>query len=127
MSSLWTPSGEHFPKNEGDGVGAQNPPPPSSPPSSRPPGSAPPPDDSIGVPSAEAQAEFDAMRQQLASTPAEVVMANHCYGIFELATIYLSHKPPMFFEARLAIDSLGALLEGVKGRLEEAEPSLLEA
>ena len=66
--------------------------------------------------SAEAQAEFDAMRQQLANTPAEVVMANHCYGIFELATIYLSHTPPMLFEARLAIDSLGALLEGVKGR-----------
>ena len=81
----------------------------------------------MAVPSAEAQAEFDAMRQQLASTPAEVVMANHCYGIFELATIYLSNKPPMLFEARLAIDGLGALLNGVKGRLGEAEPSLLEA
>jgi hypothetical protein len=77
--------------------------------------------------SAEAQAEFDAMRQQLANTPAEVVVANHCYGIFELATIYLSHTPPMLFEARLAIDGLGALLSGVKGRLGEAEPSLLEA
>ena len=81
----------------------------------------------MAIPSAEAQAEFDAMRRQLASTPAEVVMANHCYGIFELATIYLSHKPPMLFEARLAIDGLGALLNGVKGRLGEAEPSLLEA
>ena len=106
MSSLWTPSGEHFPEKE-------DPPTPPSPPS-------PPPD-------AEAQAEFDAMRQQLADTPAEVVMANHCYGIFELATIYLSHTPPMLFEARLAIDGLGALLDGVKGRLGEAEPSLLEA
>ena len=81
----------------------------------------------MAVPSAEAQAEFDAMRRQLASTPAEVVMANHCYGIFELATIYLSNTPPMLFEARLAIDGLGALLDGVKGRLGEAEPSLLEA
>jgi hypothetical protein len=67
------------------------------------------------------------MRQQLASTPAEIVMANHCYGIFELATIYLSHSPPMLFEARLTIDGLGALLNGLKGRLGEAEPSLLEA
>jgi hypothetical protein len=118
MSSLWTPSGEHFPERDGGGAGAQNPPPPLG--------------DSGGapisdIPSAEAQAEFDAMRQQLASTPAEVVMANHCYGIFELATIYLSNKPPMLFEARLAIDGLGALLNGVKGRLGEAEPSLLEA
>jgi hypothetical protein len=103
MSSLWTPSGEHFPEKE-------DPPSPPSPPLD-----------------AEAQAEFDAMRQQLANTPAEVVMANHCYGIFELATIYLSHTPPMLFEARLAIDGLGALLDGVKGRLGEAEPSLLEA
>jgi len=75
----------------------------------------------------EAQAELNAMREQLANTPAEVVMANHCYGIFELATIYLSHTPPMLFEARLAIDGLGALLDGVKGRLGEAEPTLLQA
>ena len=124
MSSLWTPSGEHFPKREegeagGTGEsGAQGPPPGRNPP---------PPDDSVEIPSAEAQAEFDAMRKQLASTPAEVVMANHCYGIFELATIYLSNKPPMLFEARLAIDGLGALLNGVRGRLGEAEPSLFEA
>jgi hypothetical protein len=113
MSSLWTPSGEHFPEKEEGGPGTQNPPPP--------------PNDPGGAPSAEAQAEFDAMRRQLANTPAEVVMANHCYGIFELATIYLSHTPPMLFEAQLAIDGLGALLNGVKGRLGEAEPSLLEA
>jgi hypothetical protein len=124
MSSLWTPSGEHFQKREeGEaggtgGSGAQGPPPDRNPP---------PPDDSVEIPSAEAQAEFDAMRKQLASTPAEVVMANHCYGIFELATIYLSNKPPMLFEARLAIDGLGALLNGVRGRLGEAEPSLFEA
>jgi hypothetical protein len=114
MSSLWTPSGEHFPKPEGGRTGG-------------PPSSAPPPDQGDPALSAEAQAEFEAMRQQLAQTPAEVVVANHCYGIFELATIYLSNTPPMLFEARLAIDALGALLGGVKGRLGEAEPSLLEA
>jgi hypothetical protein len=128
MSSLWTPSGEHFPKKEdgeAGGPAAQNPPPAQNAPPAQ--NLPPPPNDSVGIPSAEAQAEFDAMRRQLASTPAEVVMANHCYGIFELATIYLSNKPPMLFEARLAIDGLGALLTGVKGRLGEAEPSLLEA
>jgi len=115
MSSLWTPSGEHFPAKEEGG----SPPPPPSPPAGE--------DEDGSALSAEAQAEIDAMRQQLAQTPAEVVMANHCYGIFELATIYLSHAPPMFFEARLAIDGLGALLEGLKGRLGEAEPSLMQA
>jgi hypothetical protein len=121
MSSLWTPSGEHFPENEGGGTG--------QPPSGQPP--SPPRSDDEGSPdeplSAEAQAEVDAMRQQLASTPPEVVVANHCYGLFELAAIYLSQTPPMLFQARLAIDGMGALLDGLKGRLGDAEPSLVES
>jgi hypothetical protein len=116
MSSLWTPSGEHFPQKDEGGTGPAQPPSPGRDD-----------EDRDGAPSAEAQAEFDEMRRQLASTPAEVVVANHCYGMFELATIYLSHTPPMLFEARLAIDGLGALLNGLKGRLGEAEPTLLEA
>jgi hypothetical protein len=118
MSSLWTPSGEHFPKDEG-------------PDADRPP-------DSAGIDAdlsaaqgepteAEAQAAVEAMRAQLANTPAEVVVANHCYGLFELAAIYLSQTPPMLFQARLAIDGLGYLLDGLKGRLGEAEPALHES
>ena len=64
------------------------------------------------------------MRAQLANTPAEIVVANHCYGLFELAAIYLSQTPPMMFQARLAIDALGYILDGLKGRLGEAEPAL---
>lgn len=128
MSSLWTPSGEHFPKRDDDG-GAQPP--------FEPAGQAP----DAGVrggtgrsggqetaqEAAEAQAAVDAMREQLAHTPAEVVVANHCYGLFELAAIYLSQAPPMLFEARLAIDGLGALLDALRGRLGEAEPALDES
>ena len=112
MSSLWTPSGEHFPEKE-DG---------DTPPASPPPGGSAPPDeaDEAEPLSAEAQAEIDAMRQQLANSPAEVVVANHCYGLLELAAVYLSQTPPMLFQARLAIDGLGALLDGLKGRLGEA-------
>jgi hypothetical protein len=119
MSSLWTPSGEHFPEKE-DGA---------TPPASPPPGGSGPPDEADDAEplSAEAQAEIDAMRQQLANSPAEVVVANHCYGLFELAAVYLSQTPPMLFQARLAIDGLGALLDGLKGRLGETEPSLLDA
>jgi hypothetical protein len=76
---------------------------------------------------ADAQAQVDAMRAQLANTPAEVVVANHCYGLFELAAIYLSQSPPMLFQARLAIDGLGYILNGLKGRLGEAEPALFES
>jgi hypothetical protein len=157
MSSLWTPSGEHFPKKEADDAAA----PPSGPEgasdvagSSRR-GAHARADDPLGgdevgadeaggggfdpgadygldpeaapQSEAEAQAAVDAMRAQLANTPAEIVLANHCYGLFELAAIYLSQTPPMLFQARLAIDGLGALLEGLKGRLGETEPSLFES
>ncbi len=122
MSSLWTPSGEHFPKKEGNDD--------ASPPDG--------PRDDTDVTQASpeaplteeqvaAQAEVDAMRAQLAHTPAEVVVANHCYGLFELAAIYLSQTPPQLFQARLAIDGLGALLEGLRGRLGDAEPALMES
>ena len=82
MSSLWTPSGEHFPEKDDD---AANPPAPPT-------AERPPPDEAEPL-SAEAQAEIDAMRQQLANSPAEVVVANHCYGIFELAAVYLLPGP----------------------------------
>jgi hypothetical protein len=118
MSSLWTPSGEHFPKKEDNGATI-----PPSDPAAGAGGTGPPTD----VEQAAAQAEVDAMRAQLANTPAEVVVANHCYGLFELAAIYLSATPPMLFQARLAIDGLGYLLDGLRGRLGEAEPSLHES
>ena len=122
MSSLWTPSGEHFPKEEGGGA--------ADPPPGRPGDTdvTPPSQDvPLTEEQAAAQAEVDAMRAQLAHTPAEVVVANHCYGLFELAAIYLSQSPPQLFQARLAIDGLGALLDGLRGRLGEAEPALLES
>ena len=114
MSSLWTPSGEHFPKKEEAAAAAGQPSQPGD-------------TDVTERSPEEAQAAVDAMRAQLADTPAEVVIANHCYGLFELAAIYLSQSPPMLFQARLAIDALGHLLEGLKGRLGEAEPALLES
>ena len=76
---------------------------------------------------AELAARLDELRGQLVSTPAEVVVANHAYGLFELAAIHLSQQPPNLDQARLAVDALGALLSGLAGRLGEAESSLTEA
>ena len=70
--------------------------------------------------------QVDEMRRELAGTPAEVVVANHCYGLFELAAVYLSQEPPLVQHAQLAIDALGAVVDGLRGRLGEAEPSLRE-
>ena len=72
-------------------------------------------------------AEMDELRRQLADTDPAVVIANHAYGLFELAAVYLSTQPPRLAEAQLAIDGLAALADGVGDRLGEAEGPLTEA
>jgi lysozyme family protein len=70
---------------------------------------------------------MDELRRQLADAPAEVVVANHCYGLFELAALYLSQDPPLLDQAPLAIDALGCLVEGLGARLGETQGPLTEA
>jgi hypothetical protein len=48
-------------------------------------------------------------------------------GIYELAAIHLTASEPQLPQAVLAIDALAALVEGLEGRLGEAEPTLREA
>jgi hypothetical protein len=72
-------------------------------------------------------AEMDEVRRQLASVPAAVVIANHAMGMYELAAIHLSGQPPNFKEAQAAIDAMAAIVEGLKGRLGENEPTLVDA
>jgi hypothetical protein len=103
VSSLWTPEGERP-------VGRSADPPP--------PDSEPPPTDE------EVAAQVEAMRAELIEAPVEIVVANHCYGLFELAAVYLSQQPPLLPQARLAIDALGVLVDGLAGRLGDAESSL---
>lgn len=67
------------------------------------------------------------LRRELLSAPAEIVVANHAYGLFELAAIHLSQQPPGIDRARLAIDAMAALVEGLAGRLGEPEAALRDA
>jgi hypothetical protein len=69
-------------------------------------------------------AQLEQLREQLTRTPATVVVANHAFGLFELAALHLSLQPPQLEEARVAIDALGALVEGMAGRLGEHETQL---
>ena len=122
--SLWTPSGEHPVDRQ-----------PRAPGSPAPDGTAtgtgggpvagPPNHEGDGEATDAARAEE--LRRHLAATPAEVVVANHCYGLFELAAVYLSQSPPLLEPARLAIDSLGCLVDGLGERLGEAHPTLSDA
>ncbi len=67
---------------------------------------------------------MEELRQQLAEAPAEMVIANHCFGLFELAALHLSTQPPQLPKARLAIDAMAAVVEGLQGRLGEQEQQL---
>ena len=65
--------------------------------------------------------------RQLATTPPEVVVANHAMGLYELGAIHLRQTPPNLAEASLAIDALGALVDSLQGRLGENEATLRNA
>jgi hypothetical protein len=64
------------------------------------------------------------LRDELARTPAEVVIANHAFGLFELAALHLSVQPAQLPQARLAIDAVAALVDTLGDRLGEAHPQL---
>ena len=109
MRTLWTPGGEH----------------PVSP-------EEPPPEDHADADlspeerdRAEALAqEMAAVQEQLADTPAEVIVSTHLKGLFELGAIHLSQEPPNLSQAALAIDAMGAVVDRLQGRLGENEETL---
>jgi hypothetical protein len=144
VSTIWTPSGEHrVPKEPGDGqpgpaggqaagpqtpasTGAKGPGERGQEPAQSLVSDGAPEDDWEPTPEEARQAkeELDAMRQQLVEAPVELVIANHAMGLWELAALHLSHKPPQLPQAQLAIDALSALLDGLQGRLGDDERSL---
>ena len=120
--SLWTPDGERPVRREAAPEAPGDPSPE--------PGTAYLPDDFEDLsPEDQArlqamQAEMEEVRQGLLEAPASVVIANHAMGIYELAAIHLTAPQPKLPEAVLAIDALAALVDGLAGRLGEAEATL---
>ena len=111
MSTLWTPGGEHDPEE--------------------PESSAPTAEAGAGGPEDEAAREqLRELREQLAQTPVADIVANHAIGLWELALLHLSPEEgsaPDLDEARLAIDGVAALVEGLEGRLGRHQEPLREA
>ena len=73
-----------------------------------------------------AEEELIEVARQLSAAPAEDVVANHCYGLFELAALHLSQQPPQLEKARLAIDALGLLVDGLGVRLGQHAAALAD-
>jgi hypothetical protein len=106
VSTLWTPSGEHEPKNSKNIK--EDPIDPSK-------------EEEL-----EAQQRLEDIREQLAQADVRELIANHCYGLFELAAIYLSQSPPKLEEATVAIDALNGVVTALKGRLGPNEHTITE-
>jgi len=65
----------------------------------------------------DAERQLAEARERLSSAPAELIVANHAMGLYELGAIHLSSTPPKLDEASLAIDAFAALVDGLGDRL----------
>ena len=132
MSTLWTPGGEVPVGDRPSDTGPASPAGASDPSAAAAAASAPDDFDLDSLsPEEREQAEqyireLAESRERLRSVPASVVVANHAMGLYELAALHLANQPPNFSEATVAIDALGALLDGMQGRLGEPEATLRE-
>jgi hypothetical protein len=76
---------------------------------------------------AAADAALSEARARLAEVPAEIVVTNHVMGLYELAAIHLSADPVDLVSARLAIDAVHHLVDGLGNRLGEEIDTLRAA
>jgi hypothetical protein len=77
-----------------------------------------------------AREQLRQLREQLAQTPVADIVANHVIGLWELAVLHLSPEEgtsPDLEEAQLAIDAVGALVEGLDDRLGRHQEPLRDA
>ncbi|MGD0895481.1 MAG: hypothetical protein ABSA08_05670 [Acidimicrobiales bacterium] len=108
MPTLWTPEGEHgVPDLPGDTAPEKAEKKPAAEPTEE-----------------QLAAERAAIERELAAAPAEDIVANHCFGLFQLAALYLTQSPPDLAKAKLAIDALGAVVDTLGDRLGESAPTL---
>jgi hypothetical protein len=118
MSTIWTPSGEHVPHEPepraattgGGDTGEE------------------------AISREEYEAALAEARAELAATRVADIVANHAIGLWQLAVLHLGldrpgHEPakPNLPEAKLAIDAVGALVEGLGETLGEHHKALVDA
>ncbi len=84
-------------------------------------------DDEFDTQVDDARDALNEARRRLSEVPAEVVVANHAMGLYELAAIHLGASPPRLDEAALAIDAVGCLVDGLGSRLGPEAATLQDA
>ena len=79
---------------------------------------------------AEVAEEMRRVRAELASTAVADLVANHAIGLWQLAVLHLTPEagaPARLDEARLAIDAMAALVDGLGERLGDNAEALRDA
>jgi hypothetical protein len=117
MSSLWTPDGERPVRRTPD----------PAPTAASPAQPSPLATDLSADDVAALQDELAEAQREILSVPASAIVANHAIGLFQLAAVHLQTEPPNLDDARLAIDAMGALVDGLHGRLGMDEDTLDDA
>ena len=107
MSTLWTPEGEYEPQRGNDAVSA--------------------PDEEQDDPTSEQLREAERIADELRRADPAIVVANHCYGLFELAAVHLSGQPANLPAAAMAIDALAGIIDQLGERLGEYRSELSDA
>ena len=122
MSTIWTPSGEYVPREEPAKEAAPPPPPAAGAPGE---GREPTPE--------EVQAALEQARAVL-HMPVIEHIGGHAMALFELAALHLEREAatggaekPDLAEASLAIDAMGALVDGLGDRLQPYRAQLEDA
>jgi len=75
----------------------------------------------------DARQAMEDARRQIAEVPAQIVVANHVMGLYELAAIHLSNDPPDLVQAALAIDAVACLVDGLGDRIGEEAATMRDA
>lgn len=83
--------------------------------------------DTDGPDQAAVEAELARAKERLLEQPADLIVANHAMGLFELGALHLTSSPPNLTDAVLAIDAMACLVEGLEGRLGPDEATLRTA
>ena len=112
MSSLWTPGGEvPVDRDRTDQPAAADHTGP----------------DDAAPEEAALREQYEQMQRQVLEAPAADVVAQHAATLYELAALHLGQESPRLADVRLLIDALDALLDGLRGRLGDAEQPLAAA
>lgn len=123
MSTIWTPSGEYQPPEEPREAESEAAEPRSA-------------DDGAPVTAEELEA-LRRLHEQLRSTPAVDIVANHVVQLFQLALVYLgagaapdeavSAPSADLVQAGIVIDTMAAIVDGLGPRLVQHEQTLRDA